>query len=80
MSPESERATMKTITRVAVTVEVIDTQPWNDETTTGHIYKRAKEHARLQVENAIRGEKYDQSGHLRIIGEPHVSLVMTEDK
>lgn len=72
--------TQKTTTRVSVTVEVIDMQPWGAETTAGDIYKRAKEHAQLQVENAIRGDlKIDRSGHLRIIGEPTVSLVMTED-
>lgn len=71
----------KTTTRVTVTVEVIDSQPWDAECKVGTIYLRAKEHARLQVQNTIRGElKIDRSSHLRIIGEPHVSLVMTEDK
>jgi len=72
----------KTTTRVQVTVEVIDSQPWNAETTAGKIYDRAKDHAVQQVENAIRGGeiKFDRSGHMRIIGQPSVSLVMTEDK
>ena len=72
----------KTTTRVQVTVEVIDNQPWNAETTTGEIYKRAREHALQQVDNAIRGGeiKFDRSGSIRIVGQPSVSMVMTEDK
>ena len=72
----------KTTTRVQVTVEVIDHQPWNAETTAGKIYERAREHALQQVDNAIRGGviKFDRSGSMRIIGHPSVSLVMTEDK
>lgn len=71
-----------TTTRVQVTVEVIDLQPWNGETTVGKIYERAKEHALQQVDSAIRGGeiKFDRSGSMRIVGEPRVSLVMTEDK
>lgn len=72
---------MKTTTRVQVVVEVIGVQPWGEETTTGKIYKRAKDHALLQIQSAIHGDmKIDRSGHLRIIGEPSVSLVMTEEK
>lgn len=71
----------KTTTRVQVTVEVIDHQPWASDCVVGTIYMRAKEHALLQVENAIRGDnKIDRGGRIRIVGEPHVSLVMTEDK
>jgi len=71
-----------TTTRVQVTVEVINLQPWEAETPTGKIYERAKEHALQQVDSAIRGGeiKLDRSGSMRIIGEPRVSLVMTEDK
>jgi hypothetical protein len=71
-----------TTTRVQVTVEVIDLQPWNAETPAGKIYERAKEHALQQVDSAIRGGeiKFDRSGSMRIVGEPRVSLVMTEDK
>lgn len=72
---------MKTTTRVQVTVEVIDVQPWGEETTTGKIYKQAQEHAIRVVRGAIHGDlKIDRSGSIRIVGEPHVSLVMTEDK
>ena len=71
-----------TTTRVQVTVEVTDLQSWNSETTVGKIYERAKEHALQQVDSAIRGGeiKFDRSGSMRIVGEPRVSLVMTEDK
>ena len=67
----------KTITRVQVTVEVIDVQPWSSETTVGDIYKRAMDHARMQVQCAIQECK---PRNMQIIGEPSVSLVMTEDK
>lgn len=72
----------KTTTRVQVTIEVIDLQPWESECKVSTIYMRAKEHALQQVENAIRGGeiKFDRSGHMRIIGQPSVSLVMTEEK
>ncbi len=71
----------KTTTRVQVTVEVIDHQPWASDCIVGTIYMRAREHALLQVENAIRGDGgINRSGHIRIVGKPHVSLVMTEDK
>lgn len=63
-----------TTTRVQVTVEVSDLQPWDAETPTGKIYERAKESALMHVQNAIR------AGSMRIVSEPRVSLVMTEDK
>lgn len=64
-----------TTTRVQVTVEVIDLQPWNAETTTGEIYKRARECALSAVRAAIATNL-----HCRVVGEPCVALVMTEDK
>lgn len=71
-----------TTTRVQVTVEVIDLQPWEADCKVGTIYMRAKKHALQQVDNAIRGGeiKFDRSGSMRIVGEPRVSLVMTEDE
>lgn len=67
----------KTITRVQVTVEVVDVQPWESECKVGTIYMRAKEHALMQVQNAIQERK---PRNMQIVGEPSVSLVMTEDK
>ena len=66
----------KTITRVQVTVEVVDVQPWESECKVGTIYMRAKEHALMQVQNAIQERK---PRNMQIVGEPSVSLVMTED-
>lgn len=51
-------------------------QPWSSETTVGDIYKRARDHARMQVQCAIQECK---PRNMQIIGEPSVSLVMTED-
>lgn len=72
----------QTTTRVQVTVEVIDNQPWDAETKVSEIYKRAREDALQQVQNTIRGGdlKIDRSGVLRIVGEPFVSLVIASAK
>ena len=65
----------KTTTRVTVTVEVIDSQPWPPDTTVEHIYKRAKQCALSAVRAAIATNL-----NCQVADEPHVSLVMTEDK
>ena len=77
IAAEKAQKAKKTTTRVQVIVEVIDAQPWSPETTVGDIYKRAKEHARMQVQNAIQERK---PRNMQIVGDPLVSLVMTEDK
>lgn len=56
-----------TTTRVQVTVEVIDLQPWEADCKVGTIYMRAKKHALQQVDNAIRGGeiKFDRRWPMR---------------
>lgn len=72
---KGERMSQSTTTRVQVTVEVIDPQPWSPDTAAGQIYKRASDAAMSAVRAAIATNLRCQ-----VVGEPRVSLVMTEDK
>ena len=64
----------KTTTRVQVTIEIIDSQPWSAETTAKKIYNKARQCALSAVRAAIATNLRCQ-----VVGEPSVSLVMTED-
>jgi hypothetical protein len=71
----------RTTTRVLVTVEVTDLQPWGPECTTAQIYKRAKEAALLSVDCAIRGKQQpDCSGRMCVVGVPKIVMVITEEE
>jgi hypothetical protein len=77
----SKNPRQQTTTRVLVTVEVTDLQPWGPECTTAQIYKRSREAALLSVDCAIRGQQQpDRSGSLRVVGTPQIMMVITEDE
>lgn len=67
----------KTTTRVHLTVEVIDLQPWSPDTAAGQIYKQASDAA----DAAVAAVRAAIATNLRcqVVGKPRVSLVTTED-
>lgn len=59
-------------TVVTVDLEVHDTQPWSGDTKAEHIHERAKEAALHTIACLNRAE-------LRVVGNPRVKMVITED-
>lgn len=61
---------LRTRTRVQVTVEISDSQPWPPEATIGEIQNRAKEEALRLVRTKF---------NFPVIGDPLVLIVMAEE-
>ena len=65
---------MKVTAKVQITLEVILSQPWEENSPASQIAKQAKASAEMTV-NALVNKSYPG---VRIIGKPRVQMVVTE--
>jgi hypothetical protein len=62
--------------RVQITVEVDAGAPWGDECTVGQLYAQAAEAGRNNLLNAL---KAGAGASMRIVGEPKIIGIITEE-
>jgi hypothetical protein len=66
---------MKASARVQLTLEVAIPDVWNDGTDIARIRREAVASARLQLETVLEGH----GGHVRLVDDPKVTIVLVED-
>lgn len=59
--------------RVQVTIELGMSQPWHESATAEEIHRMAKREALEEVARLMKG-------HASIIGEPRVTMILTEEQ
>lgn len=61
--------------RVQLTVEIDAGAPWGEECSIGQLHKQAAEAAQTKLINML---KPGEHGRIKIIGEPKVTGILTE--
>jgi len=65
---------MKVTAKVQITLEVILSQPWNEECPVSEIVRQAKASAAISVNNLLHNTHPD----IRVIGNVRVQMVVAE--
>lgn len=69
---------VKGIARVQITIELY-AGPWGDDCTLAQMYKQAAEDALVQVQRLQTNRPPGGAVHFKILGEPKVVGVLTEE-
>ena len=65
---------MKVTAKVEMTLEVVLSQPWEENSPASQIAKQAKDSAIISVNSMLK----DVYPYIHVIGEPRVKMIVTD--